>query len=634
MHISAESVLHFVDESLKSGELSRLDRAFMLFLRNIDTNASPLVWLAGAWASRQVSRGHVCLNLEAWANNGLEESALQSCTLDQWLDALRHSLLVGAGAGNTPLVLDGRNLYLRRYWQYEQSVAAAVKQRAAQPALKLPGDLRARLNRLFYDGTQKPDWQKIACAVALRARFSIITGGPGTGKTSTVTRLLALLVDIAGNSENGGRKPIIRLAAPTGKAAARVTESIRRELEKMPLAGSMRSSLPGEAATLHRLLGSRPGSRLYAYNRNNPLPADIVVVDEASMIDLEMMAALLDALAEKTQLILLGDKDQLASVEAGFVMGNLCRGVGENVYHQDTLEWIARQSGEIIDAAAALDANPLHQQIVMLRHSHRFDGDSGIGRLAQAVNAGDDTGAIWQAHTDIEQMQFQNAHDVRLRMLVGGADAEGSKPGYAYYLATLRATRPQDQAGRQAYDAWAGSVLDSFGRFQLLCALRAGPWGGDALNRSVKQWLFPEHAQGDWYEGRPVMVMRNDYSLDLMNGDIGIALQDGRGRLAVVFRQPDGHIRWISPGRLSDVETAFAITVHKSQGSEFDHVVLVIPGSNSALLTRELIYTGITRAKKRFTLLYGDEAVFRRALQTRALRCGGLETLLAHHDNG
>jgi exodeoxyribonuclease V alpha subunit len=638
MNVSIESVLRCVDESLKHGELSLLDRAFLLFLRDLDSNASPLAWVAGTLVSRQVSRGHVCLDLDAWVNGRTDAgtlSGLHGYALADWLDALRRSSLVGSGAGNTPLVLDGRNLYLRRYWQYEQSVATAIKQRIAQPALKLPDDLNSRLNRLFHDNTQGPDWQKIACALALRSRFSIITGGPGTGKTTTVTRLLALLVEIASDDEKGKRKVRIRLAAPTGKAAARVTASIRKELENLPVADEIRSCLPEEAATLHRLLGSRPGSRLYTYNRTNPLPADIVIIDEASMIDLEMMAALLDALAEKTCVILLGDKDQLASVEAGFVMGNLCRGAGEGSYNQSTLDWIALHTGENITAVPVEHASALHQQIIMLHHSHRFGSNSGIGRLAQAVNTGDDTEAIWQTlqpYADIERIQLQDPHDVRLQTLVRGSDKEETKSGYAHYLSLLHATRPQPQGDRRAYDVWAGDVLDSFGKFQLLCALRAGPWGVETLNQRIKQWLFPAQIQRDWYEGRPVMVMRNDYSLGLMNGDVGITLQDSQGKLAVAFRQADGHMKWITPSRLSSMETAFAITVHKSQGSEFEHVALLVPDSNSAILTRELIYTGITRARKRFSLLYSDPVVFRQALQTRVRRSGGLEALLAQWD--
>ena len=600
------SVLKNIDKWISLGWLSHLDRAFVRFLLDQETDASdPILW-AGALVSHQLGRGEVYLDLEKLCNQPsltlavpnddvwqpevlsdegavAELSVINAYNLEQWKTALSRSLLVGLGQGNAPLVLDGNRLYLRRYWQYQQILDKSIQQRLQPIRTHLPKTLLAQLTALFPASPEHPDWQKMACVLALRARFAIITGGPGTGKTTTLTKLLALLIMLANDEPNNTRKLNILLAAPTGKAAARVSESISKALEQLEIPDDIKACIPKKASTLHRLLGSRHDSRHYVHHRNNPLVADIVIIDEASMIDLEMMATLLDALPESTQLILLGDKDQLASVEAGSVMGDLCRGAGNVAYNEQTREWLRPYLNEPLCEPVTVGSD-INQQTVVLRYSYRFGEHSGIGQLAKAVNSGNSVQAQAilndpEFYQDVSRIVLHDPADKRLKQLVSanaGVSDDGkpnTRQGYGYYLEVIDKKRPMDST---QYPQWAKQVLAAFDTFQVLCALRLGVWGVDGLNQRIEQWLFPKQKPSLWYEGRPVMITRNDYNLGLMNGDVGITLKDSTGKLRVAFPSENSSdevkILWISPMRLPDVETAFAITVHKSQGSEFNHV--------------------------------------------------------------
>ena len=633
--MSARSVFSTIELWISYGWLTQLDKAFVKFLLDQDANASDALLWAGTLVSHQLSRGEVYLDLkrlctnpsltlaipsdEAWLpenqGNVLESWQFKHYALEDWLDSLQASNLVAQGTGNTPLVLRDNRLYLRRYWHYQQILDKEIGRRLSPIREHLPNSLQIPLAKLFKDSAEQPDWQKIACVLALRARFAIITGGPGTGKTTTLTKLLSLLIGLA--AEEDQRKLTILLAAPTGKAATRVSESISHALEKLPMPEAIKQQIPKKACTLHRLLGSRPNSRLYKHHRNNPLLADIVIVDEASMIDLEMMASLLDALPPNSQLILLGDKDQLSSVEAGSVMGDLCHGAEHAAYDLTTRNWIESYTGETM-LPSDTQGSALNQQTVMLRYSHRFGVESGIGQLARAVNTGNaqrarSIMADTNTHSDLNHILLPDIAAAPLKRLVTNA------MGYGHYQHIMQRQRPSKA---EFIPDWAQSVLQAFDRFQVLCALRRGDWGIEGLNERIEQWLFPDKKTGLWYEGRPVMVTRNDYNLGLMNGDIGITLKDTSGNLRVAFpADEDGSqnkIRWISPMRLPDVETAFAMTVHKSQGSEFDHVALLLPPIRSPVLTRELIYTAITRAKTSFTLLESRSGVFEQAILANA----------------
>ncbi|WP_432696777.1 exodeoxyribonuclease V subunit alpha [Marinobacterium sp. YM272] len=642
------------------GWIRALDLSLARMLAELDPKAAPELLLAAVLCSHQLGRGHICLDLEATLADpdaalslppegaygevlpDRPSELLQGLALNTWLERINTSSLVQTGAGNSPLVLQpGKpaRLYLRRQWRYEVAVAAAIRERVAESSLPATVDtLAPALDRLFPDDApQRVDWQRLACALAAKGRFAIITGGPGTGKTTTVVRLLALLQSQA--RQQGGALRI-RLAAPTGKAAARLTESISRAVNSLP--GDMGEAVPTEVSTLHRLLGSRPDSRHFRHNAGNPLHADLVVVDEASMIDLEMMHALLGALPGTARLVLLGDKDQLASVEAGAVLGDLCQQAQQGGYGETTLSW-AEQTGSEglrlwLQEKGVAGEQPLAQQIVMLRHSHRFGADSGIGQLARAVNDGDTR--------RVEKILLANSAELALiepgtepgralqpLMLEGGPLGRSrGAPGYRHYLENLHAQRPAgSDFSDPVWQAWGRTVLETFSRFRLLCALRKGPWGVEGQNGLIEQALASAGLiapEALWYEGRPVILTRNDYSLGLMNGDIGICLtvpdSEGGSVLRVVFPLPDGTLKWVLPSRLQNVETVFAMTVHKSQGSEFAHTALVLPPGPNPVLTRELVYTGITRASDSFTLVLPSRARLYEAVTTRVHRASAL----------
>ena len=691
--MQSENLLLVLGDWVERGWIRSLDLSLVRFLKEQQSNVSGGVLLAAALASHQLGRGHICLDLraaladpdaalslppegdETQSSKPLE--LLSGMTLETWEQSLSASSLVAAGSGNTPLVLSSGRLYLRRYWQYTQQVAQGILQRIAKPLGGvgfLPENLINRLDDLFKP-LRSPEelakteihWQTIAAAIAATSAFTVISGGPGTGKTTTVVQLLVLLQELALEQ---GQNLRICLAAPTGKAAARLTESIGRAVSRLP--SDIQNRLPIKATTLHRLLGSRPDSRLFVHNSQNPLHVDLLIVDEASMIDLEMMAAVLGALPPKARLVLLGDKDQLASVEAGSVLGDICSNAEQADYLPATLAWLEKNTGYCLKSFAGKVlpftvhrsrstvndkrlfprlGSELDQHVVVLRRSHRFGKDSGIGELARAVNAGDTEklAALWsKGFGDITQLNIQSLDDENFARLVldgnpGAFARTGSSnapAGYRAYLECVKAGPPEYHGTLptlELEDDWLRAVLNAFGRFQLLAAVRKGRWGVEGLNEKTAKILFRAgltRATDGWYPGRPVLVTRNDYSLELMNGDVGIVLPvaDDRGAgqkvLRVVFPMAGGALKRVLPSRLSDIETVYAMTVHKSQGSEFEHTAMVLPDTMNPVLTRELVYTGITRARDWFTLVSPRVDLLEQAVLRRTHRASGLGELL------
>lgn len=651
-----------LEQGQTQGWLRPLDLAFAHFIARYELS-HPLVCVAAALCSYQIKQGHVCLDLEKLHANPLltlglgaeltssQQRELQqqfaSISPEQWQATLSQSALVDQGAGVNPLVLMANRLYLRRYWQYEQDIASQISQRLVQQqaisALLPAGVLLPLMNQLFQDGgppqnSQQTDWQQLACAAACRSAFTVITGGPGTGKTTTVVKLLALLQLL--QLKQSAPLLEIRLAAPTGKAAARLKESISGAISRLALLNidgysQIEQAIPTNVTTIHRLLGVRAGSKSLRYNRYQPLPLDVLVLDEASMVDVEMMAALLEALPQAARVILLGDKDQLSSVEAGALLAELCKKASAGDYRPASAVWLAHQTGQHIpDELINNDGSLLSQHIVMLRHSHRFGQHSGIGQLAAMVNRGKFDSAIWHHHPDeLQLLQSLNSSAADFKQLVlRGGDLDKSY-GYQHYLALV-----DTPVAEQQQDGWASRVLEAFSCFQLLSATRKGEWGVEQLNVQIQNILAqaglidPEH---QWYAGRPVMVTRNDYQIGLMNGDIGICLPklllqpDGRyiKSLRVAFAVAEG-IKWVIPARLNAVETVFAMTVHKSQGSEFSHTVLAISGNDNGMLNRELLYTAVTRASVRFTLVCAQPQHLTSVVQRQTIRAGGLSLAL------
>ncbi|WP_175929553.1 MULTISPECIES: AAA family ATPase [unclassified Burkholderia] len=696
--------------------------------------------------SRATAGGHVCVALGALAQR-------YEAPLDEVRAALAASGVVAFGTlargDERPLIVDRHDhLYLSRYFDYERRLADAL---VAQAGVAAPDDglsperLRDSLARYFGPATGEVDWQRVAAIVALTGRVTIVSGGPGTGKTTTVVGVLACLLD----AHPGLR---IALAAPTGKAAQRMQEALHARAGDLP--PELAARLPDTSYTLHRLLGGG-GAAGFRHHRDNPLPYDLIVVDEASMIDVALAAHLLDALAPGARLVLLGDKDQLAAVEAGAVFAELSArpaftaaarariaqalGIDEATFvaalpvpdepapaavtvanpvsaaarvpappsasapvsrksarrptadarqaslfddepqddevpstgiasspltesapadagapdnapawiEADELAWLdavelppfdagdaalasmtadaSPLAGEAAAAAAAAAASagtpapaPLADCVVWLERNYRFGLDSPIGRLSLAIRRGDVQAALDALPAD--DTAAASFHDDAGDTLASSTVARLAHR-FGAYLDALR-------------DALAAPVpdplplFDALNRFRILCATRSGARGAEHVNALVAAHVrqaarVPLAVGAHWFTGRPIMVTRNDYALGLFNGDIGIALPDAHGVLRVWFRRADGTARAVSPAALPPHETAFALTVHKSQGSEFDEAALVLPASFGRVLTRELVYTAVTRARTRVQVI-GPRRVLAQAVATRTQRDSGL----------
>jgi exodeoxyribonuclease V alpha subunit len=568
-------------------QLSSLDHHFADFITRIEGKPCEGLWIAAALVSSVTCRGHVCLDLSRAAGYGITpfqsgSGPLQTPPAGRWQEMLSGCDTVGRPGDYTPLVLDAAGrLYLHRSWDSERRVAEGILARS----VLLPGDaaaFAAGLDRYFPATPGESDLQREAALAALSRRFTVISGGPGTGKTTTVARILALLIELA-----DGDPPRILLAAPTGKAAMRLKQSILNSLERSAFSEVVRSALPQDVSTIHRLLGVVPGRSAFRHNCENPLPCDVLVVDEASMVDLPLMSRLLDALRPDTHVILLGDQDQLASVEAGAVLSDICAG--------------GRPDAVTGDRPA----------IVHLTRSYRFSDESGIGRLSRLINAGDGDGALALLRSGL-------CSDVCWRRL----------PSAETFAESLAA------AAREGYAAFAqaatpAGALDALERFRILAPHREGRFGVGNLNRVIDSALSRLRSAGSSASAMtPVMITGNTYDLGLYNGDTGVlagaTAEDGP---AAFFPDPDSGIRRISALRLPQHETAFALTIHKVQGSEFDSVLLVLPDKMSEVLCRELLYTAVTRARKRVEI-WGDEEVFRRAVERRIERSSGLRDRL------
>lgn len=586
--------------SLLDLPLGPLERALVNSLRRLDPAASDTVLASAALCCEALGRGDVCLPLARLAGQRpWPEFAFALPPLAEWRAQLDASPLVSVPGQFAPLILDGSRLYLARYQAYESQLAEQLLARAADwPQVDEP-QLAESLARLFAFNQQQPDWQRLAAAQAVRRRLAVISGGPGTGKTTTVVRLLAALLEQRDGHPSGGAQLAIGLAAPTGKAAARMAEAIRNAKADLPVSEAIKAALPEEARTLHRLLGSRGDTPKVRHDAARPLALDVLVVDEASMVDLALMAKLVAALPPHARLILLGDKDQLAAVEAGAVFAELCEGRGFDAQAVAELQRITGQSVPVEPPRSRLG-----DAVVLLTHSHRFAGDSGIGELARRINGGDASGTLNLLKEDRADLHWQ-------AQPTSAALIERLDQGYRPYLQAARAGDPD-------------AAFAAFNSFRALTAQREGPWGVSGLNEALearikRRYSLPERER--WYPGRAVMVRQNDYALGLFNGDIGLCLHSEHG-LRVYFEGEDGY-RTFAPARLPSHDSAFAMTVHKSQGSEFAEVLLALPELPSPLLTRALFYTGITRAKSKVEI-WALPARLSDAVNTKAERAAGL----------
>jgi exodeoxyribonuclease V alpha subunit len=587
-------------------EFSTIDLEFSRFLARLGGCDRPEFVAAAALASRATANGDVCVKLSDFAEQALTALDLEAPALSSWIASLRDCPVIGAPGDFRPLVLDEKGrLYLYRYWEYEKRLADNVLARAADADDVDERLLRKGLKRYFPD--ERDAEQKLAAATAVLRRFAVISGGPGTGKTTTVVKIIALLAEQA-----SGRRLSVALAAPTGKAAARVQDAVRGALTHLPLDLFTRDSMPQEAVTIHRLLGARKESVSYRHGPENPLALDVLIVDEASMADLALAVRLMEALPVRTRVILLGDKDQLASVEAGAVLADICRRSGYSPRFAKRLASVTGVGGTNIPTGGA-DLPALSDSIALLDRSYRFGPGSGIGNLARLVNAGRGEEALELAagvgHRDLA---WRSVSPSELR---GGLAATVIERLRGYFDAVRANESPL-------------RIFERFNEFRVLCARRSGRFGATAVNGTIEELLDEKRladTRDTWYAGRPIMITRNDYNLRLFNGDIGITLPDAEagGRLKVFFFGGSEGLRRIVPARLPEHETAYAMTVHKSQGSEFCDVLLVLPNELSPVMSRELIYTGVTRAMRRVEL-WGTEAVFTDAVKQRLTRASAL----------
>ncbi len=592
-----------------------LDLSFAGFIQKLDGRPDDLsIFLAAAAVSSVNRQGHVCLELSQVAGQPvLSGSEFFYPDLPVWVEAIRTSPAVGSPGEFKPLIFDGiSKLYLHRYSVYQSRLASFIRSRIFSAELVEISILKKNLDLLF-DSNQthaETDWQKIACILSIMNRFTVISGGPGTGKTTTIVKIMALLLEM-----NPGKSLRISLAAPTGKAAARLQDAIREAKERLPFGDDLKSRIPSTATTIHRLLGTIPGSPYFRHNENNYLDTDMVIVDESSMVDLALLSKLTQALPDHARLILVGDKDQLASVEAGSVFGDICDICRFNSFSGTLSEVIFQTTGARINNPDSMDEDSRIQDcMVQLLKNYRFGENSGIRKVSQAVHSGDGRLAM----TTMEDRNYQDISWVNVpdqRLLQAGLTTPVIQ-GFREYLS---ANDPAE-------------ALNAFGKFQILCALREGPYGVQMVNNLIEEILISANlirkTEGLWYHGRPIMITRNDYHLNLFNGDVGIARIDSKdSELRIFFPDEETGFRAFHPSRIGEHETVFAMTVHKSQGSEFDNILLLLPDRESPVLTRELIYTAITRARKQ-VVIWGDESVFQIAAQKRVTRISGLKDAL------
>jgi len=601
----------------RGNALRTLDHALAQSLRRLRPDTPEAVLLGAALASLAVSEGHA--GLDPSQPQRLIDAEIEWPAPEAWLAQLQASPWVDvpgaedAVAGDAPLVLENGLLYLRRYREYERRLAQGLQRIATQPLAEAdPGRLATLFGQLFPQAREGIDHQARAAAVALRHPLVLVTGGPGTGKTTTIARLLVLLAAQAVQADQS--LPRVALAAPTGRAAERMAESLRLAVQRLRLLGiapALCDAMPSTGTTLHRLLGVIPDSPRFRHHADNPLPYDVVVVDEASMIDLPLMTKLVEAVADGSRLVLLGDPDQLPSVEAGDVLSAILRASGDGLGTQ-------ADDAQALRALLAPDAlQPLAPprrfagRRVQLQRGYRQTDALDLAPLAHAVREGNSATAL-----------------ALLRV--------GSLPGVQFHEDQ---SDPLQHHREQLLGHWRGlgdaadpgQALATAGRIRLLTAVREGPQGARGLNARIEALLAgvprPGMAPG-YFHGRLLLITENSYRHRLFNGDIGICLIDRHGTPTAWFpgETPD-QPRGFHPGALPAHESAFAMTVHKAQGSEFDEVWLQLPRRDNRVLSRELIYTGMTRARQALHVL-GSAQVLEAALARHASRLSGLATRL------
>ncbi|MBU1162666.1 MAG: exodeoxyribonuclease V subunit alpha, partial [Proteobacteria bacterium] len=604
-----------------AGILTDIDVHFAGFMANLADSKYQEIFLGAALASNVTGKGDVCLDLVSFAGKTLLEKddgmdAVICPELSVWKENLISTKIVGRPEDLCPLILDERNrLYLYRYWEYEKKLSDSIKKRTKEDIgginlLLIKDSIKRLFPEIIDDDVNR---QKIAAITSAFKKFCVISGGPGTGKTTIIAKILAMLIE-----QTGKEKSLrIFLTAPTGKATARLSESIGNIKKKLNCKDYIKAAIPTEAFTIHRLLKTIIRSPFFRHNSENPLPADIVVVDEASMVDLPLMSKLIQAVPVDARLILIGDSDQLASVDPGSVLGDICGNKSLRGFTTNFVNKVEELTDEKITDSIKQHKGikALHDCIVVLKKNYRFADSSGIGGLSHAVKLGD-------IDKTLDLLKNKNDRSIIFEEILSADNFKQilTDKVVEFYSEYLKTNDP-------------GRALKLFNRFKILCAVKMGQFGVYAVNKIIEQILRRENliqTENLWYKGRPILITSNDYKLSLFNGDIGITMpiQDSDSNdMHVFFRGTSGELKQFLPYRLPQHETVYAMTVHKSQGSEFENVFLVLPDKDYPVLSRELIYTAITRASQSVTIL-GKEEVLRTSISRVIERKSGLHDSL------
>ncbi len=588
-----------------------IDIQFARFIQSLSSNKHSHLFLAAALVSKATREGHVCLKLEEYAGKRLAgDNSFECPGLREWVENIVSSSVVGRPGEFRPLILDESfRLYMWRYWDYEARLIESIRLRVSKNMDDIDPILAKEMLRGSSGGelAGQVDWQKVAIVCSMFKGLCVISGGPGTGKTTTAARIMAMLIGLRKKDTS------IALCAPTGKAAARLKDAIDMVKAEFVEGNRVPLGIPDKATTIHRLLGYIPGSPYFIHDQTNPLSHDVVVVDESSMVDIALLSKLVQAMKSDARLILIGDKDQLASVESGAVLGDICDTGISHPYSRAFSSLVSNISGQNI----GFDDNVkpgIQDSIIHLEKSYRFSSRSGIAALSRAVITGKSEDALKILLSEgFKDVEWKDIDDLRsleniLEPMVIA--------GYSLYLNS-----------ENPYDAF-----NLFDTFRILTPLREGPFGVKMLNAMIENILSGHgliETSRAIYPYLPLLITRNDYNLHLFNGDVGIIMPigDKDKRLMALFRSDRGGLRHVPPARLPEYEHGYVMSVHKSQGSEFDSVLLVLPLKDAPVLTRELIYTAITRAKKRVAI-WGTRDVFKAAVGKRIERNSGLRDAL------
>lgn len=606
--------------------ISDMDCCFADFAANLLRKEIPEApeefYLAAIMVSAfTTARKHTCLELNDIQDKALPEVFPELLTakipapfkfkfppLAEWLKILKTcTAAVGAPGDFKPLIIEenGR-LYLQRYWDYENRLASMIARKISEEITPVNEKiLRESLKRYFPGTSAQPDWQKAAAFTAVNKNFCIISGGPGTGKTTTAAKIIGLIL------EQQEKDFKIILAAPTGKAAARLKDSLKESIKKLDCPSEIKNKFPAEALTIHRLLGYIPDSPFFRHDNKNPIAADMLLIDEASMIPLALMEKLFDAIRKGTRVILLGDKDQLASVEAGSVLNDISDAAGVNCFSDEFRKQYNKFTGEDLPSYTA-GKRQIENLIIGLNHSYRFDNSKGIGSLSRAVNNGDFNEAL-------KIIRCDSSGEIEPERLPSRAELQAKLKNRIISFFTSIASSPSvDEAYKELQ------------KFRILLGAREGFYGALSINIMAEEILKNEgllEMNSQFYHGRPVLINKNDYKLNLFNGDNGLIWREKDGRARAYFMATDGKLKSYSPLSLPEHETSFAMSVHKTQGSEFETILLILPDNESKLLTRELVYTAITRAKKKAGIWYRENTL-RKAVENITGRSSGLKDKL------